>query len=58
MRHTYYRTCPICGSNLDPGEQCECEQKGRERHADDGSGEGSAEGLQKEMERSEQGKAA
>lgn len=19
----YYRTCPECGSNLDPGEQCD-----------------------------------
>lgn len=21
---SYYRECPICGSNLDPGEQCTC----------------------------------
>ena len=21
----YYNTCPNCGSNLDPGEQCNCE---------------------------------
>lgn len=20
----YYNTCPICGSNLDPGEHCTC----------------------------------
>lgn len=20
----YYDTCPNCGSNLDPGEKCEC----------------------------------
>jgi hypothetical protein len=20
----YYHTCPECGSNLDPGEKCEC----------------------------------
>lgn len=20
----YYRTCPDCGSNLDPGEKCDC----------------------------------
>ena len=20
----YYRECPECGSNLDPGEKCEC----------------------------------
>ena len=23
----YYRTCPECGSNLDPGEACECRRK-------------------------------
>ena len=23
----YYRECPICGSFLDPGEQCECMEK-------------------------------
>lgn len=22
---SYYRTCPHCGSNLDPGEVCECQ---------------------------------
>jgi hypothetical protein len=21
----YYRTCPDCGANLDPGERCDCE---------------------------------
>ena len=20
----YYKTCPRCGANLDPGERCEC----------------------------------
>lgn len=25
-RMNYYRTCPICGAALDPGEKCECEQ--------------------------------
>ena len=20
----YFNTCPHCGSNLDPGEQCDC----------------------------------
>lgn len=20
----YYRTCPICSANLDPGEHCDC----------------------------------
>lgn len=23
----YYRTCPNCGDNLDPGEQCNCQNK-------------------------------
>ena len=24
---SYYRTCPICGANLDPGEICDCQDK-------------------------------
>lgn len=24
MCKTYYWTCPHCGSNLDPGERCDC----------------------------------
>lgn len=23
----YYRTCPICKANLDPGERCSCEKR-------------------------------
>lgn len=23
----YYRTCPACGCNLDPGERCDCMDK-------------------------------
>lgn len=23
----YYRTCPDCGSSLDPGERCDCQDK-------------------------------
>lgn len=26
----YYYTCPKCGSNLDPGEKCDCEINERE----------------------------
>lgn len=30
MKNHYYKTCPTCGANLDPGERCEdcypCEQ--------------------------------
>lgn len=22
---SYYRTCPHCGANLDPGEMCDCQ---------------------------------
>ena len=22
----YYRTCPICGAHLDPGEKCDCQE--------------------------------
>ena len=31
---TYYRVCPYCGSNLDPGEHCDCgeNRKGSERN--------------------------
>ena len=24
---SYYRPCPRCGSNLDPGERCDCKEK-------------------------------
>ncbi len=29
----YYNTCPNCGSNLDPGEKCDCmiERERREK---------------------------
>lgn len=23
----YFRTCPHCGSNLDPGEKCDCQRE-------------------------------
>lgn len=23
----YYRTCPHCGSHLDPGEKCDCQME-------------------------------
>lgn len=37
MKHTYYKTCPLCGSNLDPGEHCNCDQKGSEEQHDGSS---------------------
>ena len=32
----YFNTCPNCGSNLDPGEKCDCkkERKSREEFYD------------------------
>lgn len=24
---SYYKTCPHCGANLDPGEVCDCREK-------------------------------
>ncbi len=27
----YYRTCPSCGANLDPGEVCDCRTNEKER---------------------------
>lgn len=27
----YYRVCRFCGSNLDPGERCDCMDKRQER---------------------------
>ena len=26
----YYRICPNCAANLDPGERCDCQDKKRE----------------------------
>lgn len=23
----FYKECPLCGANLDPGEQCDCTEK-------------------------------
>lgn len=32
MRTTYFKPCPYCGANLDPGERCECQRR-NEAHA-------------------------
>lgn len=26
----YYNICPHCGSHLDPGERCDCQNRGQE----------------------------
>ena len=30
---SYYRTCPYCGANLDPGETCDCQIEKKEQEA-------------------------
>lgn len=45
-----YIVCPICGSNLDFGEKCDCENKVTEPKADAAQkvkGKGRENGLQK-----------
>ncbi len=27
----FYRVCPSCGANLDPGEKCDCEKVRKEK---------------------------
>ncbi len=31
----FYRTCPYCGCNLDPGEVCDCKQSEAENKEPD-----------------------
>lgn len=53
MRNTYFVTCPDCGSNLDPGERCDCNE-GRKKHDEkiqDLSDEGLFHGLEAEERR-------
>ncbi len=30
---TYFKTCPLCGASLDPGETCDCKDEENERKA-------------------------
>ncbi len=30
MKNKYYKTCEICGANLDPNEKCTCQQEAKE----------------------------
>lgn len=32
----YYRTCPICGAHLDPGEICDCQTDELEGYLEEG----------------------
>lgn len=45
---TYYRTCPLCGAHLDPGERCDCQEKEKDRPGavNAGTVEGETEGYQ------------
>lgn len=27
---SFYKTCPHCGDNLDPGEKCDCQEQAKE----------------------------
>lgn len=29
-RHNPFRTCPLCGAHLDPGERCDCQDEKEE----------------------------
>ena len=71
MKQTYYKTCPICGANLDPGEHCDCmgqvEQERGNDHAywkghahgeADRASAGSAAQVSARMERQERRQAA
>ena len=31
---TYFKTCPYCGANLDPGETCDCLELQARKEAD------------------------
>lgn len=32
----YYHVCPNCGSNLDPGETCDCERESKVKEETEG----------------------
>lgn len=40
-KSTPYKVCPKCGSHLDPGETCDCEDK-RPLEADQGAAQSAA----------------
>lgn len=31
----FYRTCPVCGAALDPGEKCDCTDEKAQKEAND-----------------------
>lgn len=42
---SYYRTCPHCGANLDPGEVCDCRDKERAAQGAANTKDGGAEQI-------------
>ena len=42
----YYRTCPHCGANLDPGETCDCQDKERAAQGATNTRDGRAEQIE------------
>ncbi len=42
---SYYRTCPNCGSHLDPGEVCDCRDKERAAQGAANTQDGEAEQI-------------
>lgn len=42
---SYYRTCPLCGAALDPGERCDCREKEEALAGAENTGEGKAEQI-------------
>lgn len=39
----YFKTCPYCGANLDPGEVCDCRDKAKTPAGAANAGEGRVE---------------
>lgn len=42
---SYYRTCPNCGANLDPGERCGCQDKEQVNEREDREAQARSYGL-------------
>lgn len=43
----YFRICPYCNANLDPGEQCDCMKKSRPSDSNPKGGAGNQNGFPK-----------
>lgn len=63
MKQPYYKTCPVCGAHLDPGELCDC--MGREYQQErgaadehDGSSAGSTAQVSARLEPTQCGQTA